>query len=79
MNLPWRRRVFAALLAAATTGAAHAGGLPSFAEVKAAHRLSDVTLLDRHGVSVKRIISAHDWNSEANRSLIRRLLEEPGA
>ena len=36
-------------------------------------------LLDRHGVIVKRIISAHDWNSEANRSLIRRLLDEPGA
>jgi hypothetical protein len=28
-------------------------------------------------VIVKRIISAHDGNSEANRSLIRRLLEEP--
>lgn len=36
-------------------------------------------LLDRHGVIVKRIISAHDWNSEANRALIRRLLDEPGA
>jgi cytochrome c biogenesis protein CcmG/thiol:disulfide interchange protein DsbE len=34
-------------------------------------------LLDRNGVIVKRIISAHDWNSEANRALIRRLLEEP--
>ena len=36
-------------------------------------------LLDRRGVIVKRIISAHDWNSEANRALIRRLLDEPGA
>ena len=35
-------------------------------------------LLDRHGVIVKRIIGAHDWNSEANRALIRRLLDEPG-
>jgi len=35
-------------------------------------------LLDRDGVIVKRIISAHDWNSEANRSLIRRLLDQPG-
>lgn len=34
-------------------------------------------LLDRNGVIVKRIISAHDWNSEANRVLIRRLLQEP--
>ena len=36
-------------------------------------------LLDRHGVIVKRIIAPHDWNSEANRALIRRLLDEPGA
>jgi cytochrome c biogenesis protein CcmG, thiol:disulfide interchange protein DsbE len=36
-------------------------------------------LLDRNGVIVKRIISAHDWNSEANRALIRRLLAEPGS
>ena len=28
-------------------------------------------LLDRHGVIVKRIIGAHDWNSEANRALVR--------
>jgi cytochrome c biogenesis protein CcmG, thiol:disulfide interchange protein DsbE len=35
-------------------------------------------LLDRSGKIIKRIISAHDWNSAANRALIRRLLEEPG-
>jgi cytochrome c biogenesis protein CcmG, thiol:disulfide interchange protein DsbE len=35
-------------------------------------------LLDRSGKIIKRIISAHDWNSDANRALIRRLLEEPG-
>jgi cytochrome c biogenesis protein CcmG, thiol:disulfide interchange protein DsbE len=34
-------------------------------------------LLDRHGVIVKRIIGAHDWNSPANRALVERLLE-PG-
>jgi cytochrome c biogenesis protein CcmG, thiol:disulfide interchange protein DsbE len=36
-------------------------------------------LLDRHGVIVKRIIGAHDWNSPANRALVERLLDEPGA
>jgi len=35
-------------------------------------------LLDRHGVIVKRIIGAHDWNSPANRALVERLLDEPG-
>ena len=32
-------------------------------------------LLDRHGVIVKRIIGAHDWNSPANRALVERLLD----
>jgi cytochrome c biogenesis protein CcmG, thiol:disulfide interchange protein DsbE len=35
-------------------------------------------LLDRHGVIVKRVIGAHDWNSPANRALVERLLDEPG-
>ncbi|MGH7534911.1 MAG: TlpA disulfide reductase family protein [Gemmatimonadales bacterium] len=34
-------------------------------------------LLDRRGVIVKRVIGAHDWNSEANRTLIERLLDQP--
>ena len=33
--------------------AAAAQALPTFAEVKAAHRPSDITLLDRHGVAVQ--------------------------
>ena len=36
-------------------------------------------LLDRRGVIVKRVIGAHDWNSPANRALVERLLDEPGA
>ena len=36
-------------------------------------------LLDRHGVIVKRVIGAHDWNSPANRALVERLLAEPGS
>jgi peroxiredoxin len=35
-------------------------------------------LLDRQGVIVKRVIGAHDWNSPANRALVKRLLEERG-
>jgi cytochrome c biogenesis protein CcmG, thiol:disulfide interchange protein DsbE len=35
-------------------------------------------LLDRRGVLIKRVIGAHDWDSEANRRLIQRLLDEPG-
>jgi peroxiredoxin len=35
-------------------------------------------LLDRHGVIVKRVIGAHDWNSPANRALVERLLDQPG-
>ena len=45
-------RAFVLALVAATAPAAGAS-LPSFAEVKAAHRPSDVTLLDRHGVPVQ--------------------------
>lgn len=35
-------------------------------------------LLNRQGIIVKRVIGAHDWNSDANRSLVERLLDEPG-
>jgi cytochrome c biogenesis protein CcmG, thiol:disulfide interchange protein DsbE len=35
-------------------------------------------LLDRRGVLIKRVIGAHDWDSEANRKLVQRLLDEPG-
>ena len=48
--------VVAAMAAAFAVGAAHAGnGIASFAEVKAAHRPSDVTLLDRHGVPIQTV------------------------
>jgi len=33
-------------------------------------------LLDRHGVLIKRVIGAHDWDSEVNRKLIQRLLDD---
>jgi peroxiredoxin len=36
-------------------------------------------LLNRRGVIVKRVIGAHDWNSEVNRALVQRLLDEPGS
>lgn len=35
-------------------------------------------LLDRHGVLIKRVIGPQDWNSEANRKLLQRLLNEAG-
>ena len=35
-------------------------------------------LLDRRGVLIKRVIGAHDWDSEANRKLVQRLLDEAG-
>jgi cytochrome c biogenesis protein CcmG/thiol:disulfide interchange protein DsbE len=35
-------------------------------------------LLNRNGIVVKRLIGEHDWNSEVNRKLIERLLDEPG-
>mgnify|MGYP001194386927 FL=1 len=35
-------------------------------------------LLNREGVIVKRVIGAHDWNSDANRALVERMLGEPG-
>ena len=48
-------RVAAAMLLTLglAVGEAGAAPLPSFAAVKAAHRPSDITLLDRHGVSVQ--------------------------
>jgi cytochrome c biogenesis protein CcmG, thiol:disulfide interchange protein DsbE len=33
-------------------------------------------LLDRRGLIVKRLIGPQDWNSDANRMLVRRLLDE---
>ena len=39
--------------------------------------LPESFLLDRQGVIVKRISGEYDWNSPANRALIRRLLAEP--
>ncbi len=45
----------AALAAGAPTAAAAAPGLPSFAMVRAAHRPSDITLLDRHGVPIQTV------------------------
>ena len=51
-----RRRLHAAALAMALAVAAGgARAVPSFTEVKAAHRPSDVTLLDRHGVRLQTI------------------------
>ena len=40
--------------------------------------LREVGSIDRHGVIVKRVIGAHDWNSPANRALVERLLAESG-
>ncbi len=48
--LRWARGVAVLSLAAC---AAAAQALPTFAEVKAAHRPSDITLLDRHGVPIQ--------------------------
>ncbi len=38
-------------------------------------------LLDSNGIIMKRVIGAHDWVSEVDRALIRRLLGDtvPGA
>jgi len=49
------RGVAALVIAAASAAAQAGGGVPTFAEVKAAHRSSDVTLLDRHGVGVQTV------------------------
>jgi cytochrome c biogenesis protein CcmG/thiol:disulfide interchange protein DsbE len=35
-------------------------------------------LLDRRGVLIKRVIGAHDWDSDVNRKLIQRLLDDTG-
>jgi penicillin-binding protein 1C len=43
----------AALVVAAALFAGSAAALPSFAEVRAAHRPSDLTLLDRHGEPIQ--------------------------
>ena len=52
-----RRRVAAASLVAACCALAPAAShaLPSFGEVKAAHRPSDTTLVDRHGVAIQTV------------------------
>ncbi len=47
------RTATVALTLAVACCAAQAGGLPGFAEVRAAHRPSDVTLLDRQGVPLQ--------------------------
>lgn len=44
-----RRACAAAALVLASGGPVHAAGLPSFEQVRAAHRVSDLLLLDRHG------------------------------
>ncbi|MET0333053.1 MAG: penicillin-binding protein 1C [Rhizobacter sp.] len=56
----------AALLFATLLAASAAQALPSFGEVKAAHKPSDVTLLDRHGtpmqtVRVDKTVRRLDW------------------
>ena len=43
----------AALAGALMCASAAAFGVPNFAELKAAHRPSDITLLDRHGVPIQ--------------------------
>ena len=48
----WRRGVVACVLVAVTS-LVQARELPTFASVKAAHRPSDLTLLDRHGVPIQ--------------------------
>ncbi|MEO8079433.1 MAG: penicillin-binding protein 1C [Caldimonas sp.] len=50
MRAPLRGGLVAALLAGA---ASSASALPTFAEVRAAHRPSDITLLDRHGTPIQ--------------------------
>jgi cytochrome c biogenesis protein CcmG, thiol:disulfide interchange protein DsbE len=35
-------------------------------------------LVDHNGIIVRRVIGAHDWNSEVNRGLIERLLQQTG-
>ena len=41
------------------TSAFAAAALPTFAEVRAAHRPSDITLLDRHGTPVQTLRTDH--------------------
>ncbi len=52
---PGARLRAAALAIALAASAGSASALPTFAEVKAAHRPSDVTLLDRHGVPLQTV------------------------
>ena len=47
------RALALALVTATATASAHA--VPTFAEVRAAHRPSDLTLLDRHGVPIQTV------------------------
>jgi len=51
---PLRAAVLVLALASALAGA-NALAAPTFAEVKAAHRISDTVLLDRHGVAIQSI------------------------
>ena len=48
----WHRGVVACVLVAVTS-LAQAREIPTFAAVKAAHRPSDLTLLDRHGIPIQ--------------------------
>jgi penicillin-binding protein 1C len=51
-----RRRAVASLVAACLAALAFAANaVPSFAELKAAHRPSDVTLVDRHGTPIQTV------------------------
>jgi penicillin-binding protein 1C len=50
-----RRAAWLLALGIAMAGACRAAPLPSFADVKAAHRPSDITLLDRHGVAIQTV------------------------
>ncbi len=54
-NDGWWRRGAAALVFATVSAAAQAGAVATFAEVKAAYRPSDVTLLDRQGVAIQTV------------------------
>lgn len=41
--------------------------------------LPETFVIDRQGVIRKTVIAAANWNSDANRALVRQLLDEPGA
>ena len=51
--MPLRTASAAALLCAASVASLAHAALPTFAEVRAAHKPSDITLTDRHGVTIQ--------------------------